>query len=1441
MALASSLSSLSNKTSQNVNVNVNTSDRSLNYQQTPGQTLQSDQLDQANNMSSHHFHQRSTLERSPSDVTASKSYQQQQQDKDKTGAVKLRKQESMKHQRVNTLDALGPNDLGQNLIVKYEDDIYSMPGSETIRRYQNVIRKYETLKENHEKLQRNYLDLTETHNSIEAKLKILQEERFKLKKSFDEAQQERNFALKERNGLQQQCTAAIRQWDKALRENIELKEQLAKVQQQRDEAMKEINHAMAIRIKATKDMARLTEERNDAVQENNLIMSERDAVHKEIEKLQEELVAIQKRNKVLEAENKVCQEEIQGLKREIASALTDRDRVLKVCNDLREKHSDYQTGMNDETISTTSPTSPFRSIHSFFGSSSSGVSSSWAQIISKGLTGDLAKPSYLSAASSSSSVSTLSHQTNKLPASNTSHEVVNVEVESMKKQLERLQIDLIDAQQEVEVCKKRRDWAFNERDKIVLERESIRKLCDKLRRERDRAVSDLAEALRDSDDIKKQRNDALKELNEIKENQDSKFKAGQIVGLNNTSIDSAIDTDMQEFDLEMINVCLKRNKNKINDDWGFDLGTNQNGIFVSSIVKDSAADGKIKLNDYILKINETNLINDVKFVQNILNSVDINEEINMLIQRKKLTRGVQNVNIKIDDEQQHGLVLENGFYISKIINGSAAAKKINLAVGDRVLAINGKLLDNCLIDEVNQMLNSSNNISLQLKNLCSHSPGTSSNSSNSPVHEVNDVKTNFRERQKKMVSCSSQTEYTQQHYQSFNSSEKIRNSDKRNSEKRNSGIFSNKQNTQSGFSNLSALQKQISQPVHSPNLLDKAYNKIQNVFGERRNSKQKQQQIKEQQQQNVSNDEEGKTIAELDKVLDTYSKGKSNQNGKLNTKSFKLIKLIKKSGGTWPKYQSNQKTEILQDYGDVNAVTTLHPIKRKVRKSLNVFNIGNKSDKNNDSKILADSKVETPSHEVDQVHGFNQNESFNSDSKTNNSSIDSSKNTFPIYHSYIKNDKTHHKQTKSLIDPKIDYSVVSAQKDKYIIEYYKNRKGQKQGQHQQSRPHSIHDVLSDQIQTKSQVQSDHNPIYDSINYHSFQSSTSSVGVPTTSLNSGSYYYAVSNVSKNQFPSDSIPQPPVRYSSSNPHHTMLSQFVSRSGDSLAKNKIMDPRESVQNHSRTLSSYQPNIISSSNNYSPSYYTRFNNISPTINDVPHGFLNNYLNSSHHLHHQSLHSTHKNSNVFINQDDPVHSSATTIDGLATIPKRNQRIRIPSNQSVTSKSSKLSTSSIDKYSSAFLSERGSPLPYAHIEWLSSSNDRSNSTDRKAKPMDIRSIYIEKNFEPLGIQISCDIKGNGGVFVSCVTPKSIAAQAGLMVGDQLLEVCGINMRTATYKLAANVLRQCGNSIRMLVQFNPDKYKTLQDADDGADDDQLDEDDTEDESNPQKRESWPKSL
>lgn len=165
---------------------------------------------------------------------------------------------------------------------------------------------------------------------------------------------------------------------------------------------------------------------------------------------------------------------------------------------------------------------------------------------------------------------------------------------------------------------------------------------------------------------------------------------------------------------------------------------------------------------------------------------------------------------------------------------------------------------------------------------------------------------------------------------------------------------------------------------------------------------------------------------------------------------------------------------------------------------------------------------------------------------------------------------------------------------------------------------------------------------------------------------------------------------------------------------------------------------------------------------------------------------------------------------------KENQRFRIPSNPSVTSKNSagKLSTGSIERSS-----ERNSPMPTFHVEVLSPGQGAKQLQHKtrnsmpeycglgwnKPLPGELRRVHIDKSQQPLGIQIYCP-PSSGGVFVSTVNDNSLASQVGLQVGDQLLEVCGINMRSATYTLAARVLRQIGNSITMLVQYSPEKYK-----------------------------------
>ena len=57
-----------------------------------------------------------------------------------------------------------------------------------------------------------------------------------------------------------------------------------------------------------------------------------------------------------------------------------------------------------------------------------------------------------------------------------------------------------------------------------------------------------------------------------------------------------------------------------------------------------------------------------------------------------------------------------------------------------------------------------------------------------------------------------------------------------------------------------------------------------------------------------------------------------------------------------------------------------------------------------------------------------------------------------------------------------------------------------------------------------------------------------------------------------------------------------------------------------------------------------------------------------------------------------------------------------------------------------------------------------------------------------------------GVFISRVTMNSLASRVGLHIGDQLLEVGGINLRTAKYNTAAQVLHSAGKSVDIKVKY-----------------------------------------
>uniref|UniRef100_A0A8C4ZGJ2 Discs, large homolog 5a (Drosophila) n=1 Tax=Gadus morhua TaxID=8049 RepID=A0A8C4ZGJ2_GADMO len=310
-------------------------------------------------------------------------------------------------------------------------------------------------------------------------------------------------------------------------------------------------------------------------------------------------------------------------------------------------------------------------------------------------------------------------------------ERANKEMEVLRKQYEAMSQELKEVTQEAEVAKCRRDWAFQERDKIVAERESIRTLCDNLRRERDRAVSDLADALRNLDDMRKQKNDASRELKELKEKLESQLEneARFCQLMAHSSHDSAIDTDSLEWETEVVEFEKDRDDMDLKA-LGFDIAEGVNdpylpgdcGIFVSRVDKGSIADGRLRVNDWLLKINDVDLTNKDRkqAVKAVLNGGGL---LNMVVRRRKSLGGrtVTPVHINLMGHKESGIGLESGVFVTAVVQGSPAARDGSLSVGDRLIAINGIALDNKSLTECESLLrNGHDSLSLSLMKFFTH-------------------------------------------------------------------------------------------------------------------------------------------------------------------------------------------------------------------------------------------------------------------------------------------------------------------------------------------------------------------------------------------------------------------------------------------------------------------------------------------------------------------------------------------------------------------------------------------------------------------------------------------------------------------------------------------------------------------------------------------------
>ncbi|XP_019881509.1 disks large homolog 5 isoform X3 [Aethina tumida] len=1074
--------------------------------------------------------------------------------------------------------------------------------------------------------------LEQENQCVRNDLQEHKDEKARLMQQCDSLGQERTLAIREMSGLKQQLIKFYNNY-------VNSREVCQKLKQQYESVTGRLN----------KEITQLTDERNAAMTEYTLTMSERDTVHKEMEKLSDDLAQAVKKIKMLDSENKDLQDEKRGLnfqleslRREISSALQERDKAIKECNDLRQKFGEL-------------------------GASSEGHL----------LTGDHTKKSRGRLIDSLGHITENGGRKEHLREDARSIgqrqrldnlDKANEELEMLRKALDKAQLELAEAVQEAEVSKGRRDWAFSERDKIVLERESIRTLCDNMRKERDRTVTELAESLRESDALKIQRNELMKEMKQLREAFENQLEQNR----------------MQEHDLE--HQCGHTEVVELeispSDTEGVELA---GSVYVDSVAPGSLAIGKLFPHDRILRVNDVDCsqVSQRMVSEAIKSSMPVAR---LLVKRTRCARS----EVRTNGDQVtkwchtarlapacHGLSLRMGFYISRISDGSLAARDKSLTVGDRVLRINDKSMDDVESErEAMQILNDGSADVINLTTLKMSYPECPNVFQ--PVRRVKKEKQN-----------TTQTEDWLGDGGKYGSPSVSSNSVVQ-QEKNGSGAWYKK------FDMRGRRQSKEDKKKHRNSIEHEQINL--SVF---------------------------QVMAEFDSVIDHYQTGSTGlgtvKRNLTKRHSTSYGKEEKNNGGTWPKARNTQL--LLQ--GATGTVVT----RKRERPPLSVLHTTNDSDYTYRNSVTIPPVQQPVPQTVAQVS--NRHTVY----KTMESAGSVGGRQFGGVSDSFEKLRTAVGASNRCSVNSLDYQV----------------------------QHRCIDVVNCTKKHRSPK------------YSSDSERDSIIGGPT----------ADSAVVLHMTP---------------PSSQLFGGARGGVGAGVHYSFHPHPHPTLVN-SRDSITFEP---------------------PPFHQHPH---------HHHVHSPSA-------------DVGGNAARRAVEHLGggTFPRKrgDERFRVPSNPSVTGKGS---TGCIERGSS----DRGSPMPKFHVEVLSSPGDHSGSravTGSKDccswgphKPLvgELRRVHIDKSNEPLGIQINCS--DTGGIFVSTVNENSLASRVGLQIGDQLLEVCGINMRKATYNVAANVLRQCGNSITMLVQYSPDKYHELDGGSAScsggslSNDDDLDDDEGEGEATP----------
>lgn len=1149
------------------------------------------------------------------------------------------------------------------------------------------------------------------------------------KKVCSDLSRDRSSLTLEKDDLKKQLTNAIAQLETAIRENSMFREKRDKLIQQHDNDIKEMTQVMQARAE---ELRRVTLQRNAAEHELRTILNERKGVLEENQKLSDDLTTTKDELEKAYDNNKSLIYENDSLKREIDSVLRHRDDLINECGNLREKLE--ENGNKLEKIESRE--------------------NNWA----KGLSESKDKFGY-----------------------NDQHcldlEAVNKETEKMRKNLERAKAEIEKAAQETEVAKSSRDLAISEREKIVQERDSVKSLCDELRKERDKAISDRLAEIRDSEKIKKQKDEACREIEQLREQMESQLSSSR-----RNIRWSYIPYDLEQspkFDREIVEFDMS--DAQPNDDLGIMLEggreDSQNridcGIVVVGVANHSAAYGKLRVNDCIVQVNNLDCTTVTKRI--VMEAVrNGGPRCEVTVKRQRMNKAhMYEAHLNTNDGRAHGINLEIGVFISKIVPGSLAAKEDELAAGDRVLSINNKSMDS---------VTSAKDAMFYLDDTrCD----TISIIALKQITQTSDSLNGARNKHNRMVNTCTQT------LERLN----LDGDGNRN-------ISSNNSKSTSKISEM--------------------FNKFRGKIHMHGHSNQKGSTASE----GDSLCQEHDAIAVLDSVLNNEN---SSNSGKSKDNLFKRSKRSKKDStkeanknlGTWPRANiintttthENHTGTIVQHRKKERPALSLFtgPItigkeekSQSIKKTNNYFNPhmhenvtsniskpiasngGNNVNRNSNpipfhvlyppppsilnrhsvysaleaEPIMLESGKAIPSKNLDIKYYHHHHHHHNLQSNRYSLNLAPSSDNAHLYSSTLsrKSPTINIESKLSIQQTSLDYVPLKSSADSFLnskspmssLDFKPNSLQNHQYQQQQQ----------DLISLKSQ---------NSIDSFLSPKSPPSIDIPTKLMQRDAIDMYVSkrlskNVSKYPSDSDSLGMESI----SSPNNSFTSTLPSCSTSRTAHISSGGGSGSSQSATRTQRLF-PSIP---NHLHPNtHQTRQTSpLTIPITDISGGSLADKLEFDFNMQNTHSHGASMDIETYgrnkvhpIRDRDIIYGSYGHAYEGGTFPrkKENQRFRIPSNPSVTSKGSdvKNSTGSIEHHGS----EHGSPMPPAYkVEVLShGANKRNSMPDYSPSPGDLRRVTIDKSAEPLGITIQCNNNG-GGIFVSTVTANSIASQVNLL-------------------------------------------------------------------------------